>query len=153
MGANCPIAGLVSAFVLCPVISLLSPLAKFVPLFSLAIILFIVAFRMINHKHCYDLLVHALKSASVILILTFVLTLFCGIVMAVNVGVRLSALLLMNRMAGSSHVDRMGKHQQTDDDFSQVPSGIAIYSISGPIFFGMIDKFSSAFTSIEKKTK
>jgi SulP family sulfate permease len=70
--------------------------------------------------------------------------------MAVNVGVVLSALLLMNRMAGSSRIDRISKRKYLDYDFSQVPSGIAIYSISGPIFFGMIDKFSGAFSSIGK---
>jgi SulP family sulfate permease len=105
----------------------------------LAAIFFIVAFRMINHKYFCNILVHAPKSDSVILILTFVLTVFCGIVMAVNVGVMSSALLLMNRMAGSSDLDRMTKHQRTDYDFFEVPSGIAIYSISGPIFFGMIE--------------
>ncbi|MDR1891260.1 MAG: STAS domain-containing protein [Puniceicoccales bacterium] len=150
MGGNCPIAGLVSAFVLCLILCLLSPLAKFVPLSSLAAILFVVAFRMVNHKHVYNLLVYAPKSDAVVLILTFGLTLFCGIVVAVNVGVMLSALLLMNRMAGSSHIDRVNKRKYLDYDFSQVPTGIAIYSVSGPIFFGMIDKFSCAFSSVGK---
>ncbi|MDR2432663.1 MAG: STAS domain-containing protein [Puniceicoccales bacterium] len=150
MGGNCPIAGLVSALVLCFILCLLSPLAKFVPLSSLAAILFVVAFRMINHRHVYNLLVYAPRSDAIILILTFGLTLFCGIVMAVNVGVVLSALLLMNRMAGSSHIDRVSKKKYLDYDFSQVPVGIAIYSISGPIFFGMIDKFSNTFSSLGK---
>ncbi|MDR2629100.1 MAG: STAS domain-containing protein [Puniceicoccales bacterium] len=150
MGGNCPIAGLVSAITLCFILCLLSPLAKFVPLSSLAAILFAVAFRMINHRHVYNLLVYAPKSDAIILILTFGLTLFCGIVMAVNVGVVLSALLLMNRMAGSSHIDRISKRKYLDYDFSQVPTGIAIYSISGPIFFGMTDKFSDAFSSVGK---
>ncbi|MDR0741997.1 MAG: STAS domain-containing protein [Puniceicoccales bacterium] len=148
MGGNCPIAGLVSALTLCFTLCLLSPLAKFVPLSSLAAILFAVAFRMINHRHVYNLLVYAPKSDAIILILTFGLTLFCGIVMAVNVGVVLSALLLMNRMAGSSRIDRISKRKYLDYDFSQVPTGIAIYSISGPIFFGMIDKFSDVFSSV-----
>ncbi|MDR2778932.1 MAG: STAS domain-containing protein [Puniceicoccales bacterium] len=150
MGGNCPIAGLVSALTLCLILCLLSPLAKFVPLSSLAAILFVVAFRMVNHRHVYNLLVYAPRSDAIILILTFGLTLFCGIVTAVNVGVVLSALLLMNRMAGSSHIDRINKRKYLDYDFSQVSDGIAIYSISGPIFFGMIDKFSGTFSSVGK---
>jgi SulP family sulfate permease len=150
MGGNCPIAGLVSAVGLCFIVRLLSPLAKFVPLSSLAAILFVVAFRMINHRHVYNLLVYAPRSDMIVLILTFGLTLFCGIVMAVNVGVVLSALLLMNRMAGSSRIDRMSKKKYLDYDFSQVQPGIAIFSVSGPIFFGMIDKFSDALSSVGK---
>jgi SulP family sulfate permease len=104
---------------------------------------------MMNCKHFYNLLIHAPRSDAIVLILTFGLTLFFGIVMAVNVGVMLSALMLMHRMAGSSHIDRLKKRKYADYDFSQIPAGIAIYSISGPIFFGMTDKFSSAFASVK----
>jgi SulP family sulfate permease len=153
VGSNCPITGLTSAAVLCVMICLLAPLAKFIPLSVLAAILFSVGFRMINCGHFYNLVVHAPKSDAVVLILTFGLTLFCGIVMAVNVGVMLSALVLMHRMAGSSHIDRLKKGKYADYDFSQLPEGIAIYSIAGPIFFGMMDKFSSAFSSVERSDR
>jgi SulP family sulfate permease len=155
MGSNCPIAGLASALVLCLIICTLAPLAKFIPLATLSAILFVVAFRMINCKHCYNLIAHGPKSDAAVLVLTFGLTLFCGIVMAVYVGVMLSALMLMHRMAGSSSIGRQntGKARHCDYDFSNVPSGIAVYFVSGPIFFGMTDKFSAAFTSIESSDR
>jgi SulP family sulfate permease len=152
-GNNCPLTGLVSAGILCIVICLFAPLAKFIPLSVLAAILFGVSFRMMNFGHFFNLVVHAPKGDAVVLILTFGLTLFCGIVTAVNIGVMLSALMLMHRMAGSSHIDRLKKRKYADYDFSQIPEGIAIYSISGPIFFGMMDKFSSAFSSVERGDK
>ncbi|MDR1433392.1 MAG: STAS domain-containing protein [Puniceicoccales bacterium] len=149
MGNNCPITGLACALFLCFVVRFLSPLAKFIPLSVLSAILFIVAIRMMNCKHFCNLLIHAPKSDAIVLVLTFALTLFCGIVMAVNVGIMLSALMLMHRMAGSSHVDRVKSMKRTDYDFSQLPEGIAVYTIVGPIFFGMMDKFSSALSSTE----
>jgi SulP family sulfate permease len=108
---------------------------------------------MINLPHFFGLLVHAPKSDALVLVLTFALTLFCGIVMAVNVGVMLSALILMHRMAGSSHIDRLKRRKYADYDFSQMSESIAIYSITGPIFFGMMDKFSNAFSSVERGDK
>jgi SulP family sulfate permease len=125
-------------------------LAKFVPLSSLAATLFVMAFRMVNRKHVYNLLVRALRSDAIILILTFGLTLFRSMVVAVIVGVILSGLLLVNRMEGRRHIDRVNKGKYLDSDFSQVPAGIAIYSISSPLFFEMIDQWSCAVSSVGK---
>jgi SulP family sulfate permease len=99
------------------------------------------------------MLVHSPKSDALVLILTFALTLFCGIVISVNVGIMLSALVLMNRMADSSHIDRVKTGKPVDYDFSQVPEGVAIYAVAGPIFFGMIDKFSKAFSSVKNEDR
>ncbi|MDR1595795.1 MAG: STAS domain-containing protein [Puniceicoccales bacterium] len=153
VGNNSPIAGLSCSAVLCVIICLLAPLAKFIPLSVMAAILFVVAGRMMNCKHFYDLLVHAPKSDAAVLILTFGLTLFCGIVVAVNAGILLSALMLMHRMADSSHIDRVKKTKRVEYDFSELPEGIAVYSVVGPIFFGMIDKFSKAISSAEGDDK
>ncbi|MDR1413699.1 MAG: STAS domain-containing protein [Puniceicoccales bacterium] len=148
IGGNCPIAGLSCAFFLCLTLYCMAPLAKFIPLSVLSAILFVVAVKMMNCKHFYSLLVHAPKSDAIVLVLTFALTLFCGIVIAVNVGIMLSALMLMHRMAGSSLIERAKGAKRLEYDFSKLPEGIAVYTIVGPIFFGMTDKFSSALSSI-----
>ena len=153
IGANSPLAGITSAIILAAIICFLAPLAKFIPLATLSAVLLVVACRMINVKHFINLLIHAPKSDAIILMLTFGLTLFCGIVMAVNAGVMLSALMLMHRMAGAGHIDRVQKEKSPEYDFSTLPNGIAIYNVSGPMFFGIIDKFSHAFSSIEENDK
>jgi MFS superfamily sulfate permease-like transporter len=56
-------------------------------------------------------------------------------------------------MAGSSHIDRANAAKRVDYDFSQLPDGLAVYSVVGPIFFGMIDKFSKAISSTENGDK
>ena len=89
------------------------------------------------------------KSDSAIFILTFFLTLSCGIVTAVETGVVLSALILMYRMSDSWHIDRAKKSKETSFDFSELPEGVAVYTLSGPLFFGIIDKMSKMFSSIE----
>ncbi|MDR3144105.1 MAG: STAS domain-containing protein [Puniceicoccales bacterium] len=153
VGGNSPLAGLVSSAALCLIICFLAPLAKFIPLSVLSAILFAVAVKTMNCKHFCKFLMYAPKGDAAVLVLTFALTLFCGIVVSVNAGIMLSALMLMHRMAGSSRIDRIKKGKRADYDFSQVPDGIAIYSIVGPIFFGMTDKFSSALSSVKNEDR
>ncbi|MDR1401656.1 MAG: STAS domain-containing protein [Puniceicoccales bacterium] len=153
IGGNSPLAGLSCAFFLCFILCFMAPLAKFIPLSVLSAILFVVAVKMMNCKHFYSLLVHAPKSDAIVLVLTFALTIFCGIVIAVNVGIMLSALMLMHRMAGSSQIDRAKNVRHLDYDFSKLSDGIAVYTIVGPIFFGMIDKLSNALSSIKSSDR
>ena len=152
-GGNSPLAGLSSAVFLCLILCFFAPIAKYIPLASLAAILFMLGYKMVNFKHCYNLVVHAPKSDATIMILTFLMTLFFGIVMAVNAGVILSALLLMHRLSRSSAIDRTIATSRTMYDFSHIPTGIAIYAFSGPIFFGMIDKFAKTFSAISPDDK
>lgn len=148
-GANSPLAGISSAIILAIVVYFLAPLVNYAPLVSLTVILFFVGYRMINVPHCIKLIIHAPKSDSAIFILTLFLTLSCGIVTAVETGVILSALILMYRMSDSWHIDRAKKSKGTSFDFSELPEGVAVYTLSGPLFFGIIDKMSKMFSSIE----
>src|ERR1700733_7562809 len=98
-GATAPLAGLVHSAVLVLIILLLAPLAASVPLAALAAILFVVAWNM-SESHRFVLLLRRAPLADRgILIVTFLLTVFADLVVAVNVGVILAVLQFLRRMA------------------------------------------------------
>jgi len=139
-GATSPIAGVVHCAFLLLVILLLAPLAAHIPLTALAAILFVVAWNM-SDVHRFAHIAKTAPRADVgILVLTFTLTVFSDLVVAVNVGVVLASLLFMRRMSKSVSIEEHSKAQVTADaglgaDFV-VPKDTVVYSIDGPFFFG-----------------
>jgi sulfate permease, SulP family len=139
-GANSPIAGVVHCGFLLLVILLLAPLAAHIPLTALAAILFVVAWNM-SDVHRFAHIVKTAPRADVgILVLTFTLTVFSDLVVAVNVGVVLASLLFMRRMSKSVSIEEHSEAQVAADaglgaDFV-LPKDTVVYSIDGPFFFG-----------------
>jgi sulfate permease, SulP family len=139
-GADSPIAGVVHCAFLLLVILLLAPLAAHIPLTALAAILFVVAWNM-SDVHRFAHIVKTAPRADVgILVLTFTLTVFSDLVVAVNVGVVLASLLFMRRMSKSVSIEEHSDAQVAADsglgvDFV-VPKDTVVYSIDGPFFFG-----------------
>jgi SulP family sulfate permease len=154
-GGTSPLAGIVHSVFLVLVILLLAPLASAIPLCCLSAVLFVVAWNMSELPHVVRLLRGAPKVDAGILLLTFFLTVFVDLVVAVNVGVILAALFFMRRMADSVNVE-----QQTDvlpgagPDLPAVAvnSGVLIYSIEGPLFFGAAEKLESTLRHIQRRT-
>ena len=98
-GATNPLAGIVHAATLIAVLLLLAPLASSIPLAALAAILFVVAWNMSDVKHFARIMRTAPTADRVILVITFLLTVFADLVVAVNVGVILAILQFLRRMA------------------------------------------------------
>ena len=103
-GATSPLAGVVHALFLVLVIVVLAPLASAIPLAALSAILFFVAWNMSDVRHFSRLLRSAPRADKLLLLITFGLTVFVDLVVAVNVGVVIAALLFMRRMAESVSV-------------------------------------------------
>jgi SulP family sulfate permease len=139
-GANSPIAGLVHCAFLLLVILLLAPFAAHVPLTALAAILFYVAWNMSDVHRFAHLMQTAPRADVGILLLTFLLTVFSDLVVAVNVGVVLASLLFMRRMSKAVSIEedsdaRIAADAGQGADFA-LPADIVVYSIDGPFFFG-----------------
>ena len=147
-GANSPVAGVVHALTLVMVLLLLSPLAARIPLCSLAAILFVIAWNMSDAKHFVHLARTAPRADKVILLITFALTVFADLVVAVNVGVILSMLQFLRRM--SSAVEVRQENEQTlrtelaARGLTRLPSDVMVYSIDGPFFFGAVENLDRA---------
>ena len=144
-GGNSPLAGLVHALTLVLLISFLAPLASNIPLCALAAILFVVAYNMSELKHFKRMLQRAPRADIAILLITFLLTVFSDLAMAVNIGVILAMLQFMRRMASSVEVQKMvGKDLEVElrrNGQVELPPNVLVYTIEGPLFFGAAETF------------
>src|SRR3984957_8762024 len=154
-GATSPLAGLVHSGFLILVILLLSPLASAVPLCCLSAILFVVAWNMSEVPHVVRLIRGSPATDVAVLLITFALTVFVDLVVAVNVGVILAALMFMRRM--SLAVDVRPHFEGSSDDMGQatlpagpLPPGVVVYSIDGPMFFGAAEKLERTLAHIQR---
>jgi SulP family sulfate permease len=144
-GATSPLAGLVHSATLVLVLLLLAPLAARIPLCALAAILFVVAWNMSEAKHFVRMVRRAPRADVVILLVTFGLTVFTDLVVAVNVGVILSMLQFMRRMAASVEVLRVdGAALAGELAGAAPPPGTLVYAIEGPFFFGAVETLERA---------
>jgi SulP family sulfate permease len=144
-GATSPLAGLTHVATLIAVLLFLAPLASNIPLAALAAILFVVAWNMSEPKRFTDVLRKAPTADRVILIITFVLTVFADLVVAVNVGVILAVLQFLRRMAETTEAQQLNtralKSELLELGVSELPSSIVVYEIAGPMFFAAVENF------------
>lgn len=150
-GGNSPIAGIVHVLVLVLVLLVLAPLAVNIPLATLAAILFMVAWNMSQPKLVLRTLRSAPPADAFILLVTFGLTVFADLVVAVNIGVVLAMLHFLKRMADTVRVDRQSA-ESLIREFSHegviIPDKIAILTIEGPFFFAAVDPFERALEEL-----
>jgi sulfate permease, SulP family len=153
-GASSPLAGMVHSVFLILVILLLAPLASAIPLCCLSAILFVVAWNMSEWRHVVRLVRGAPKVDVGILLLTFFLTVFVDLVVAVNVGVILAALFFMRRMADSVNIEQQNDllpgSGPADLPMTPATNGVVVYSIEGPVFFGAAEKLDRTLAHIQR---
>lgn len=150
MGAQSPLAGVVHAAVLVMVLLLLAPLATFIPLAVLAAVLFIVAWNMSELQHVVRMVKTAPKSDIAVLLVTFTLTVFADLVVAVNIGILLAVLFFMKRMTESVEVV---SHEKSSAASISLPNRVCVFSIEGPFFFAAIANVENALMSIHHDTQ
>jgi len=155
-GGRTPVAGMVHAVVLLSVLISLMPLAKMIPMPTIAAILFIVAYNMSEMKKFASICKTSPKSDIFVLILTFALTVIFDLVVAIAVGMVLAAVLFMKRMADETQVTgwKYIDDESADADrieLKQVPKNTLVYEISGPMFFGASNKLLDILLDIEGK--
>jgi SulP family sulfate permease len=144
-GGTSPLAGIVHAVTLIAVLVFLAPLASSIPLASLAAILFVVAWNMSESRRFVMLLERAPLADRAILIITFLLTVFADLVVAVNVGVILAVLQFLRRMAETVETQpvasRALKVELSELGAAALPASVVVYEIAGPMFFGAVENF------------
>jgi SulP family sulfate permease len=152
-GGDSPLASIVHALTLLAVIVALAPLAAHIPLSALAAILFVVAWNMSEARHFIDLLRHAPINDKVLLLITFLLTVFADLVIAVNVGVLLAALLFMKRMSETVSIEGESEASLATLCPVGVPPGVQIYTIDGPLFFGAAATFERTLAGLHDQAR
>jgi SulP family sulfate permease len=150
-GGTTPLSGIAHAVTLILIVVLLAPLAVNVPLPTLAAILFVVAWNMSDLPHFAKMARRAPRADVAILLITFGLTVFADLVLAVNIGVLLAMMQFLRRMASSVEVrEATGEELREDlgrNGLQKLPPGVLVYSVEGPFFFGAVEKFEHALTA------
>lgn len=156
-GATSPLAGIMHAITLIAVLLFLAPLASDIPLAVLAAILFVVAWNMSEVKHFAHLLKTAPIADRLILVITFVLTVFADLVVAVNVGMILAILHFLRRMSDAVEtlpVDETELHTElARHGIKHLPTDLLVYEIAGPMFFGAVENFERALVQTQADPK
>jgi sulfate permease, SulP family len=153
-GAQSPIAGIIHALTLLCVLLFAAPLASYIPMAALAGILMIVAYNMGEWREIPQLLKLTKTDISVWSV-TFALTVFADLTVAVEAGMILAALLFITRVANTTTVS-----QVTDDYIEDgrvhilqdkdIPYYATIFRIHGPFLFGATDKIMAVTESMHK---
>ncbi len=145
-GAKTPVAGMIHAVVLLIILLVAAPLANHIPLCILASILMMVAYNMGEWKEIPQIL--KLSPADILVwAVTFGLTVFADLTVAVQSGMILAALLYISKVTRTTTVVQVTNEYLEDGrdhmlHFREVPEGVAIFRIHGPFLFGSTDKIS-----------
>ena len=145
-GGRTPIAGIVHCITLTIILLVLMPLAALIPMTTLAAVLLVVAANMADWPSFFRLCKTAPKSDIIVLVATFFLTVFFDLVVAIEIGVVLAALLFMKRMAETADI-KAWKYTDSPDitpgeaeKLRDIPHSISVFEICGPMFFAAADQ-------------
>ena len=145
-GGRTPIAGMVHAVVLLLVLVVLMPYAALIPMPTIAAILFVVAYNMSEWREFVGIVKKSPKSDTLVLLVTFVLTVVFDLVVAIIVGVILATVMFMKRMSDVTDAYGWEEIDENTDDanikFKKIPENTLVFEITGPIFFGASTKIA-----------
>lgn len=148
-GAQTPVAGMIHAVTLLLIMLFLAPVVSYIPLPALAAVLLMVAWNMSELDHFLHLL-KAPVGDKAILLTAFFLTVFVDITAAICLGMVLASFLFMNRMSQVSQMVPLSSSEGQADVASvldrHIPTGVAVYEIRGPFFFGTADLLKDALS-------
>lgn len=150
-GGRSPVSGMVHSAVLVLILLILMPYAALIPMPTIAAILFMVAYNMCGFREFADLVKTSPKSDIAVLIITFILTVVFDLVVAIEFGLVLAAILFLKRMADVAEVRSWTYVDEPKEGLRVLPKGILVYEIEGPMFFAVADQF--LHVSMDKDTK
>jgi SulP family sulfate permease len=161
-GGKTPIAGIIHAITVLLIMLFFGAWIKFVPLACLAGILVVVAYHMSEWRSFCELLKGS-RGAKIVLGMTFLLTLFVDLNVAIEVGVVLAAFLFMKRMSDVTDVKVFAREYEEDEKVERgedlplssfsLPPRVEVYEINGPLFFGAANSFDEAERQVHGKPK
>ena len=145
-GGRTPVAGMVHSVVVLATLVALMKYAGYIPMPTIAAILFVVAYNMSGWRNIRNTVKTAPKSDIAVLFVTLVLTVIFDLVVAIGVGMVMAALLFMKRMADvtEAHAWVDVDDEDTDPDnilLKKIPRNTRVFEINGPMFFAASDKY------------
>ena len=154
-GGRTPVAGMVHAVILLLVLVVLMPYAALIPMPTIAAILFVVAYNMSEWREFVAIIKKSPKSDTLILLVTFVLTVVFDLVVAIIVGVILATVMFMKRMSDVTDAYGWKEIDESTDKESirlkKIPENTMVFEITGPIFFGASTKVVDVIKNADKQ--
>lgn len=162
-GGKTPISGIVHAVVLLLIMLFFGRWAALIPMPALAAILVVVAYNMSEWRTFRKLLRYP-KSDVLVLVATFVLTVLIDLTVAIEVGIVLSALLLMKRMSDTTEMQIITRgiaegevEEDASDDYHiesrEVPDDVAVFEVQGSLFFGAVEQFKETLGELRTRPR
>ena len=157
-GGRTPVAGIIHSVVLLLILLFLGPLTTHIPMACLAGVLVIVAYNM-SEWRTFKSLLNGQKSDVAVLLATFAFTVIFDLTIAIEIGLFLAVLLFMRRMSETSSVSvfKNEMYNTSNSDDAQnvekliLPTGVEVYEIEGPFFFGIANKFEELMKQLGDK--
>ncbi len=153
-GAKTPVSGMIHALTLLVVLLVAANLAKHIPLCVLAAILFVVSYNMGEWKEIPEI-VKLGKAPTAVWGITFALTVFADLTVAVEAGMILAMLLFVHRISMTTTVSKVtdeyieeGKAHSLQ--LNPVPADVAVFRVHGPFMFGSTDKLDVIYRQIDE---
>ena len=153
-GARSPVSGIICSGTLLLVVILFAKGATFVPVAAMSAVLVVVAIHM-GEWHAMKRLALMPRSDAAVLVTTFALTVLFDLVIAVEVGMVLAAILFIKRVSQTTEVSRVTEDDvlESPEQIAQgkaVPEGVLVYRIFGPFLFGAAEKLEDAMENMRK---
>lgn len=157
-GAKTPVAGVIHGIVILVTMLLFADLASLIPLPVLAAILIYVAWNM-SEMHAFFRTLKGTGADKLILLNTFLLTLFIDLTVAIEVGLVLAALTFIKKMSDVTQTQLITQNLYLPDEGEDkmtkpsvpVPKGVEIFEVYGTLFFGAVDQFRDTIRGMNKK--
>ncbi len=155
-GAKTPVAGMIHALTLLAVLLFAAPLAQYIPLAVLSAILIVVSYNMGEWKEIPKLL--KMSSATIaVWFVTFALTVFADLTIAVEFGIVLAALMFIRKVAKTTTVSKVTKDYIEDGRLhilqdKHIPDYVTVIRVHGPFLFGTTEKLMAIMDHIDDLT-
>ncbi|HET6142358.1 MAG TPA: sulfate permease [Candidatus Acidoferrales bacterium] len=151
-GAKTPVSGMVHALTLLGIVLFAAPLARFIPLSVLAAILFVVSYNMGEWREIPELLKLTPLEIGTWLV-TFALTVFADLTVAVEAGMILAALVYIRKVTATTTVAQVTDEYLREGHIhilqhKEIPPYVTIFRIHGPFLFGATDKIEDVIHKI-----
>lgn len=164
-GGRTPIAGIVHSIVLLLIMLVFMPLAKLIPMATLAAILVVVSYNMSGWRSFKGIFAST-KSDVTVLLVTFALTILFDLVVAIEIGMIIAMFLFVKRMSENKLIEDVSHEMgivfhEADDDSEidnkeikeHIDSRIAIYEVNGPLFYGVVNTFLNILNELRSTTR
>ncbi|MBN1914670.1 MAG: STAS domain-containing protein [Parachlamydiales bacterium] len=155
-GGQTPIAAIIHGITLIMIIVFCSTWFSYIPMASLSGILVVIAYNMSEWRH-FAKIFRSPKYDIIVLLITFLLTVFVSLVVAIQAGVVLAAFLFINSMTKMTHAKYLNAEVEEDEStaalLQKIPRDIEVFEVYGPLFFAATESFKTALTRIHRVPK